>query len=254
MHEEAVLEGAARAVEVAEVVDRRAVGVDPLLQRLAHRLAQQRPLGARESAGLAQRVDLRAEQRLVRVDVADARDPLLVEQERLDGRARAACERVQVLAGEVLGERLDAEPRAEVGVELGPAGQQPAGAEAARVDEAERVLVVEAHDRARVGRARLGVVEQVAGHAQVDQQEQLVLELRDQVLAAPSERLHAAADERAEHLVRRTRRGPARVAHAVDDEHAPLQPRGELAADRLDLGQLGHLGAEASRRGPSACG
>ena len=253
VHEEAILERAARAVEVAEVVDRRAVRVDPLLQRLAHGVAQQRPLGARESACLAQRVDLSAEEGLVRVDVADARDPLLVEQERLHRRPRAACERVQVLACEVVGERLDAEPRAEIRVELGPAGEQPAGAEAARVDEAERVLVVEAHDRARVGRARLGVVEQVAGHPQVHQQEQLVFELGDQVLAATVEALDVPADERAEHLVGLARRRPARVAHAIDHEHPSLQPRRELAADRLDLGQLGH-GEEASERARTRLG
>ena len=45
--EEAVLEGAAGAVDVAEVVDRRALGVDPGVQRVLDRVAQPLPLRRR---------------------------------------------------------------------------------------------------------------------------------------------------------------------------------------------------------------
>ena len=49
-------------------------------------------LRAHERPGGPQRMDPRAEQRLVGVDVPDAGDPALVEQERLDRRAAAAAE------------------------------------------------------------------------------------------------------------------------------------------------------------------
>src|SRR6478609_3874152 len=48
-------------------------------------LAQVHVLGGREPPGRAQRVDLGAVERLVGIDVADARDLALVEQHRLDG-------------------------------------------------------------------------------------------------------------------------------------------------------------------------
>jgi hypothetical protein len=81
MHEELILEGAARAVDVAEVVDRRALGRDPGRERLLDRLPQPLPLRPREPPCLPQRVDPGAEQRLVGVDVPDAGDPALVENE-----------------------------------------------------------------------------------------------------------------------------------------------------------------------------
>ena len=47
--EEAVLEAAAGAVDVAEVVDRGALGVDPGAERGLDRVLQRRPLGARSA-------------------------------------------------------------------------------------------------------------------------------------------------------------------------------------------------------------
>src|SRR5437660_1554503 len=81
MHEEVILKGAARAIDVAEVVDRRALGLDPGCERLLDRLAQPLPLRPGEPPCLPQRVDPGAEQGLVGVDVPDAGDPALVEQE-----------------------------------------------------------------------------------------------------------------------------------------------------------------------------
>ena len=48
--EEPVLEGALHAVGMAEVVDRRALGRDPGLERRIDRVAERRELGAREPA------------------------------------------------------------------------------------------------------------------------------------------------------------------------------------------------------------
>src|SRR5205085_4576643 len=73
VHEELVLEGAAGAVDVAEVVDRGAARVDPRPQCLDHPLAQLRELPSREAPGRPARVHAGAEEGLVGIDVADPR-------------------------------------------------------------------------------------------------------------------------------------------------------------------------------------
>ena len=85
--QELVLHRAALAVRVAVVVDRRALVREPRLERLDDARVQALEVGAAQPAGRLQRMDAGAEQRLVRVDVPDAGDPALVEQERLHGRA-----------------------------------------------------------------------------------------------------------------------------------------------------------------------
>src|SRR2546425_1219419 len=77
VHEEAVLEGAPRAVGMPEVVDRRAAGVDARLERLHDRVAERLELRPLERAHRAQGMNARTPQRLVGVDVAHAGDPLL---------------------------------------------------------------------------------------------------------------------------------------------------------------------------------
>ena len=105
--EELVLEGSAHAVDVAEVVDRRPARVDAGLQRRDRRLAQALVLLGRELPGGAQRVDAGAEQRLVGVDVPDAGDAPLVEQERLDRRRppRACARRCSAVNSSSSGSR-----------------------------------------------------------------------------------------------------------------------------------------------------
>ena len=97
MDEEPLLEGAAGAVDVAKVVDRRPLGVDPGLQRLLDRVAQRLELPTRQPTGRTQRMDPGPEQRLVGVDVADAGDPALVEQKGLDRRRATARGAPQII-------------------------------------------------------------------------------------------------------------------------------------------------------------
>ena len=187
-----------------------------------------------------QRVDLRAEQRLVGVDVADAGDPLLVEQHRLDRGAGLRRKRVQVLAGELGLERLDAEPLAEEVVERLAAERELAGAEPPRVDELQ-LVGAEVERDARVRGAALGRVEQQrAGHPQVQHQVRLVLELPHEVLAAAAEPLDAAAVERRRELLRGERERAAGVVDLELAQRAAVDVRRQVAADGLDLGQLGH--------------
>jgi hypothetical protein len=108
--QKAVLEGAARAVHVAVVVYRGALGVDSGVQRLDDRLAQRLDLSPAQRPDRPQRVDPRPEQRLVGVDVAHAGHALLVQEEglhRLPAPARLLAQRV---GREVRAEWLHAEP------------------------------------------------------------------------------------------------------------------------------------------------
>ena len=92
VNQEAVLKGAAGPIDVTEIVDRGALGVDPRLQRLLDPGPQPLQLGPRQATGGPERMDARPEKRFIGVDVADARDPPLVQHERLDRRPAAARE------------------------------------------------------------------------------------------------------------------------------------------------------------------
>src|SRR3954454_11924251 len=93
-------------------------------------------------------------------------------------------------------------------------------------------------------------VQEVSRHPEVDQENATALEPNNQILAAPFERSDALADELGRDLGRVL--GPRQprvfdldVLEAPSDEH-----RLEPAANRLDLGQLGHQASLAmSRRG-----
>ena len=96
VHQELVLEGAVDAVDVAEVVDRRALGLDAGAQRVDDRVRQAFVLVGRQRPGGPEGMDPGPEQGLVGVDVPDPGDHALVEQECLDRGPAAARERAQV--------------------------------------------------------------------------------------------------------------------------------------------------------------
>src|SRR5947209_20531325 len=78
---------------------------------------------------------LRAPERLVGVDVAHARHPLLRQEERLDGRLAPVRHAAQRLGREIGSERLDADAPGEVVVHCVVAEQDDARAEAPRIAE-----------------------------------------------------------------------------------------------------------------------
>src|SRR5215208_8128194 len=89
------------------------------------------------------------------------------------------------------------------------------------------------------GRSRRRV-QKVPRHPEVDQENATALEPNNQILAAPLERFDALADELGRDLgrvlwPRQPRVFDLDVLEAASDEH-----RLEPAANRLDLGQLGH--------------
>src|SRR4051794_36778439 len=135
VNEELVLHRPLLAPGVAIVVDRRAAGVDASLQRRHHRVTQRLQVLGLHRAGGRERVQLCSEERLVGIDVADARDAGLVEQEGLERGRPPRGHLPQRLRGELGGERLDPELREAL---LQPRVLDQEGlAEAARVGEPE---------------------------------------------------------------------------------------------------------------------
>ncbi len=257
-------------MNVAEVVNRGPARVDAVEQDLDHGLAQAGVLHTGEPSGGAQRVDARAEESLVGVDVADPRDATLVEQERLDRGGAPPRERPQVSGGEPLVQRLQPEAGSEELLQRRLSEQQLTGAEAPRVDDHEPAASATAppapgdrrglgstrrswpncaklDPRAHVGRLGSRLTEDRPGHPQVLDEEDLVGETPYEVLAAPLQALHAPPHERVGQLLRGERARPA----GVEDLHARQAPTlhegGKLAADRLDLGELGQVASLCPR-------
>src|SRR5579884_3613747 len=85
----------------------------------------------------------RPEQRLIGVDVADAGDVALVEQERFHRHATPAAALAQVLGAERIRERLDAEALSEVEPERIRAVHEMPGAEPTWVDVQQAVPGIE---------------------------------------------------------------------------------------------------------------
>ena len=132
---EAVLEGAPHAVDVAEVVNSRASRLYTRLQRPDERLAQTLPSLAGQLAGGCKRMDPRAMESLIRVNVSDARDSPLVQHERLDRGCAPACKGEQMLDGEAILEWLEAQTLLEEPLERLASEQELPRAEAAWIDD-----------------------------------------------------------------------------------------------------------------------
>src|SRR3954452_14999571 len=194
-------------------------------------------------------MDLRCEQRLVRVDVADACNDALIEDRGLHGRLPAPEGACQV-GGHPPVERLGPELAGEPG--LRTVLCDAPGAEAARVGVGQIGAVVEQRPRAQEARVILGrrrEPQQVPGHAQVHEQRGAVVELGDEVLAAAAERLDADALQAGGDGLGRLGIGQPVVEYLYLGERSPAEVREQPAPDRLDLGQLGHQPIVSSRSG-----
>jgi hypothetical protein len=161
-------------------------------------LARQRlALGRGQGVRAARRRDRRAEQRLARVDVADAGNALLVQERRLDRPAAARVERAQALAVDALGHRVDAlagRPKRQLLVRArSDPGEQP---ESPRVHVRQRRAVLKSQQHVRVsgeraGRARVGRVEtKLPRHAQVRDEPRPASEVDEQELAVAAHARH----------------------------------------------------------------
>src|SRR5436309_7681042 len=91
------------------VADARAARLDRTLEHAVQTGGDRVALAARDARGASRRPPARAEERLVRVDVPDASEDRLIEQEILDRHAPLARRGEQPRAVDL--ERVDAEPR-----------------------------------------------------------------------------------------------------------------------------------------------
>ncbi len=188
-----------------------------------------------------ERVQPRAEERLVDVDVAEAGEERLVEQQRLQAHPPPRQGRGERLGRPVVAERLRPERAQAVG-QLGIV-QQRDPPEAADVAEAQLVAVREGERRALEAVARRGVRQdaQLPGHPQVDHQVLAAVQIDDQELGAAADPAHPPPGQPLRQCLRRRRGDRARPFEeaqasegAADD--LPLQ----AAADRFDFGEFGH--------------
>ncbi len=238
-------------VGVAEVVDRRAARGEAGARARRARPRRRRPdWRARQPSRGAQRVDARAEQRLVGVDVADAGDPALVEQERLDRRACARGPGARSSAPVSASASGSTPSRAAKNASSArrPRASSPVPKRRGSQKRSSCAPVVEGEAHALVGRVVARVEQQRAGHPQVHEQERRRPRAPRRGTCRGGQPLDAAARDRVDDGLGRQRQAPARVGDPQRAQLAPLDDGRQLAADRLDLGQLGHRSQSRSRR------
>ncbi len=147
-----------------------------------------------ETIGVRSRVDMRGEQHLVGVDVAEARDHVLIHQRRLD-RTAVTGEHV-AKAGRVELERVGAEVLVgEKAIDVVDELDRP---EHSNIDEREVIPVgeVEAHPRVR-RRCRFALeVRERAGHPEVQAEPAVPCDACEQVLAVAAGLRELVPDQR----------------------------------------------------------
>ena len=161
-----------------------------------------------------------------------------------------------MLGGELGRERLDAEPRGEVRVARRGADEQVAGAEPPRVDVHEAVAVVELEaaracaaarrrDRTAACRSSAGACSRCRSpdSAQI---EVLARRGRRRSTTAPAQSASTGAGG--------SRPRPARSRISASTIVRPSRSGRQLAADRLDLGELRHRNVSARRSGERLAG
>ena len=202
-------------------------------QRRPDFLHQLRIAREADAAGGARRMDAGAKQRLVRVDVADAADEVIVHQHDLDRRLATARALEQPVRGELALERL----RAEIAQQLVPASAHPAR-----------------HSTRRSGADRAG-----AARCRLEHQVEVVVRRPARYLPAPRAGCPTCRDARSA-CRRRSRSADTCCADQPLDarardqrrelaRHRPAQPRLRTigGADALTL-QMRRRGRAASSR------
>ena len=181
-----------------DVIAKRAATLgDGVGQRIPDRLDQAREPGPRNAVGGARRADSRAKQRLVGVDIAHTDDEPIVHQRELDRRAPVARSAIEIVGVERVVERLRSEG-SEQRVLAFRGGRPQHRAEAARIAIAQHdsVRELEIDVIVRLLRRRLPEHSQASRHAEVND-ERVLTEPEEQVLAPPLDAIDRAADKAA---------------------------------------------------------
>ena len=192
------LEVILKAAPAVDPIDAGAIAANPFLQYVAYR--QQKAFGflASETVGETQRVQPGQVQGFVGVDVAHARQEVLVEQQRLDLAFVLDQAPVKVVSGESFVKGFGTEIVQYFGRVVG----QPHPSKFARVDEDQTLPAGKVEGSAVVGlQGQGGSLQikacfhaQVAAHAQVDD-EGVPVQMDEDVFAAPSQALDGLAGQ-----------------------------------------------------------
>jgi hypothetical protein len=234
----AVLHAAPATVRSGVVAQAGALPLDAGSQDVLDRAGQAREFTFLKRPCRTKRVELRPPERLVDVDVAEARDCSLIEERSLDRcpaafqspREPGRCERAP--------ERLDPESLFEVGLEVFLLEQLP-GAESTDIAIRDVRTVVQPDNSTSmwiVGQLSLRRVPKTPSHPEVNQQSPPRLEPDNQILAAAVERRHSLAFEFSGNGSGLERAHEPRIVDVDAVEPPADQVRLELESGRLDFG------------------
>ncbi len=247
---EAVLEITELAIGAGMVAQGGAAGLQRLFQNRADGLRERAGAARRERAGEAARRQPGPEQGLADIDIAEARNDLLVEQRRLERGLAPRKYGRQEIAAEFVAERLDPQPLEKRVLEkLGTAAQQHE-AEAARIVIGDAGAGIGGQHNVIVRRKARAFVVEAAGkgaldperarHSEMRDQNLPVIEVEQQIFGAPRQRGDGPAFE-----ARREagRKGKTQILapHLGGRDPVAQQSGLQPAADGFDFGKFGHV-------------
>src|SRR5690242_18873970 len=224
------------------VPDRGPRGVHRALEDIGYGGMQPGELFERQLVRRLRGIDPRLEQRLIRVDVAHASHSSLIHDRFLDRGARAR----QALGEDERRERLLQRLRADPACVGGPRRvvQQPYGPQAAHIPVHEEPAVLPGAGEDRVLRLVLGesaiVHDQRPGHARLYHEPVTARQAEHGVFGPASDFLEGVPCQCLEEAGLRNATQDVRLGQPGAGDPEPLEPRGQLPHDRLNLGQLRH--------------
>jgi hypothetical protein len=178
------------------------------------------------------RVHTGLEARFIGVDVSHPGNGPLTEQLGLDVSPASTQSGIEGLGGKGRVEWLGPQRRQStfVPVVIG----HPNPTEPSNIAVTEDLAVVEVPPRAKVRIVEVSVGKELAGHSEVHDELSIIVQSEQQELPTSAYRLEGGTGNL------NSRRELGRLERAGVDDASTHQPRFELTADGLDLGQLGH--------------
>src|SRR5579885_343882 len=247
------------APEVTIIVERCTAMLYAQGERLHNGVMQRLHFGGRELIGAAQWMDAGAEERFIRVDVANARDYALIQQHLLD-LAPAPCQRLaQTPGGELWTQRL--RPQSRQCLALSLARPQSDASKLAWIGEKQAPPITQgkadaailrlvnagwngprcikrrpsrvpgqriALPQAAIDPPRAGKQQEIARHAPVNGEHEIPAQIEDEKFAAPAHLFDAPRGNPGE------KSGQVRIAHGPRPEHVgPLDRCADDAGTQL---------------------
>jgi hypothetical protein len=210
------------------------VGFDRLFQNIARSPEEFRYCFLFESRSLCRWVDPCVEKNLIRIEISDARDQSLVEQNRFH--------RAMVLANDLFElQKADLERVSTQGAFLQKfinISEQTDFAEFALIVECESAVICEAEKDACIARRVLVIFEvmQRRGHAEMQSQPEISIDADKQMFAMSPTGYEAASFQPSRQLTRRDTFQNIRVSHIDIDDPLVQRRHVKIALEVLHLG------------------